>query len=165
MTTTGMNTTKAEKKRAENKRNYERHKHRMATDPAYRKEHRRRNRERVYKSWAKKSSLILERKGTRCSRCDGTFTSEQIHLHHIDPKTKEFSLANGNRKSLKALMEELEKVVPLCEGCHCRLHHPPTEDSSESHCERPHYASKPEAGIVAPRQSGQQRIELGRKLV
>jgi len=59
--------------------------------------------------------------GNMCSECG---VAENLHVHHIDPIKKKFSISTGAyRMSLKGLDVELEKCVLLCESCHNKKHH------------------------------------------
>jgi hypothetical protein len=141
-------------------RNYRYKKEKMARDPAYLEKHRRQNREAVYRTFDRKRAIIAERKGDACSNCGRTFPKEHLHFHHVDPATKKFSLANGYLEKWDAIEDELKKVVVLCEQCHCEVHHPRTEESSESHCEGTQYVATPENTIASPSRSGHRRTRI-----
>ena len=62
-----------------------------------------------------------KRLGSVCSECGAT---ANLHVHHVDPTKKKFSISTGAyRVSLKELDIELEKCVLLCESCHNKKHH------------------------------------------
>ena len=48
-----------------------------------------------------------------------------IDLHHIDPKTKLFTVNSysiGMKHTQEEIMKELEKCIPVCANCHRKFH-------------------------------------------
>ena len=56
---------------------------------------------------------MLGHLGGKCARCGAT---EDLHIDHIDPSTKEFNVKE--RLSWDAVKEELRKCQALCGACH-----------------------------------------------
>ncbi len=48
-----------------------------------------------------------------------------LDLHHINPKTKKFTISKGVRTpvTMKAFLAELKKTIPLCRNHHAGFHH------------------------------------------
>ena len=69
---------------------------------------------------------FLEREfGRTCAHCGKEIAeSREICYHHIDPKTKSFTIkGNGALKnSREVLIAEMKKCVILCFSCHSRHH-------------------------------------------
>lgn len=50
-------------------------------------------------------------------------TDKSLIFHHIDLKTKRFSIGKGRSgHSIKAIKNEINKCIILCVSCHARLH-------------------------------------------
>lgn len=45
-------------------------------------------------------------------------------MHHIDPKSKSFTISHARSKSWEAIKEEADKCPLLCANCHRILHNP-----------------------------------------
>lgn len=59
-----------------------------------------------------------------CKRCGGKFPPYVMDFHHIDPTTKKFGIGSGSfRRSLKQLLEEIEKCELYCANCHRIIEH------------------------------------------
>ena len=77
---------------------------------------------RLYKrqqiQWYRDLKASLE-----CEKC-GFKHPAAIDFHHIDPKTKEFSIGSElyNGKSIESIKEEMKKCIVLCANCH-RIEH------------------------------------------
>jgi hypothetical protein len=70
----------------------------------------------------KRNTLIAIREYKRakgCSRCVET-DPRCLDFHHLDSKTKEFSISNAFRMgySLERIFLEIEKCILLCANCH-----------------------------------------------
>ena len=73
------------------------------------------------KAWRKRTKeRMVEAFGGKCCLCSKEHPSELFDFHHIDPKTKKFSLgaARGSITSWANLVKELKKCVMLCANCH-----------------------------------------------
>lgn len=62
-----------------------------------------------------------------CTDCNMSFKDEpyMCEFHHLDPSTKDYNLSNLKESSMKKIMEEVDKCVPLCPNCHRRRHNAP----------------------------------------
>lgn len=96
---------------------------RYAQDPEHRRKHRKRVRacERRRKQAARRLIDDFRRRG--CRLCGETEPC-CLSAHHIDPTTKEDSIGELMRRSVKLdrLRRELAKCVCLCENCHRKVH-------------------------------------------
>ena len=45
-----------------------------------------------------------------------------IDFHHVDPKTKSFTIGASTHRSREQIFQEVEKCVCLCANCHRRVH-------------------------------------------
>jgi len=89
----------------------------------YRKKHPDRAKAACKRNKANKMALVEEYKRSGCVVCGYNKCSQALDLHHIDPSTKEDSIANLVCGSgIKKLEEELKKCIILCANCH-REHH------------------------------------------
>lgn len=61
--------------------------------------------------------------GNECYLCHRSFPDYVYDFHHIDPSTKEFSIANGNTKSKERISNEAHKCIMLCSNCHRWVEH------------------------------------------
>jgi hypothetical protein len=67
--------------------------------------------------------LAVEYKGGCCVDCGGKYPLPVYDFHHLDPTTKDSSIAVLlNRWGFEAAKEELDKCVLLCANCH-RVRH------------------------------------------
>ena len=62
-----------------------------------------------------------ERLKNGCSVC-GIYHPAILDFHHLDPNSKDFSIAKSRTKSQKRFIRELDKCVVLCSNCHRVLH-------------------------------------------
>lgn len=62
--------------------------------------------------------------GGKCSRCGYTKSTWSIEFHHVDPSTKELTIAHAisTNTARDKVLKELDKCVLLCSNCH-RLEH------------------------------------------
>jgi transposase len=66
--------------------------------------------------------ILVEEAGGKCVLCGYSRCSRALEFHHLDPKTKEFSLAhNGRTRSIAKLRAEASKCVLLCANCHAEV--------------------------------------------
>jgi transposase len=66
--------------------------------------------------------LLVEEAGGKCVLCGYSRCSRALEFHHLDPKTKEFSLAhNGRTRSIAKLRAKASKCVLLCANCHAEV--------------------------------------------
>lgn len=84
------------------------------------------HRERVWKNTKIHKDALKELLDT--FRKDGcALCGEKEHCclsaHHIDPKTKKFSIGSSKEWiTVEMMIEELKKCVCLCENCHRKVH-------------------------------------------
>jgi len=64
--------------------------------------------------------------GNKCAKCGDGFG---LHVDHIDPRTKEFTIARNWTRSWSEIEEEVKKCQLLCLKCH-------TEKTRQEHLER-----------------------------
>tara|TARA_Y100000310_G_scaffold13838_1_gene14134 strand:- start:15921 stop:16607 length:687 start_codon:yes stop_codon:yes gene_type:complete len=99
----------------------------------YRKDHskeinmRKRARQKEMREWV--DSL---KKEMDCNKC-GEERWYCLEYHHIDPKTKRFSIADAvsGYYGKEAILKEMEKCVVLCANCHKELHYFEDQKSNE----------------------------------
>lgn len=66
--------------------------------------------------------VLVDEAGGKCVLCGYSHCSRALEFHHLDPKTKEFSLAhNGRTRSIAKLRAEASKCVLLCANCHAEV--------------------------------------------
>lgn len=74
--------------------------------------------EAVTRRHQKVKRLLVQEAGGRCCVCGYHSCIINLHFHHVDPKTKSFSMTVVMGKSLAALREEAKKCVLVCANCH-----------------------------------------------
>ena len=78
------------------------------------------------KRWRiRKKIKLMEYKGNKCSICgyDKIEYLSAFDFHHLDPSTKEFSIAGGGIcKNIGALIKEVDKCILVCTRCHAEIH-------------------------------------------
>lgn len=59
----------------------------------------------------------------RCESC-GELAPECLHFHHVDPSTKEITVADAISRgwSRERILSEVSKCQVLCANCHLKLH-------------------------------------------
>lgn len=66
--------------------------------------------------------VLVDEAGGKCVLCGYSRCSRALEFHHLDPTTKEFSLAhNGRTRSIAKLRAEASKCVLLCANCHAEV--------------------------------------------
>jgi predicted HNH restriction endonuclease len=60
-------------------------------------------------------------KGGKCKICGYNRCLASMDFHHLDPMTKNFSIA-ARMSSFKAIQKELDLCVLLCSNCHREVH-------------------------------------------
>lgn len=68
---------------------------------------------------------MLEYKGKVCQKCGYDKCPRSLCFHHVDPKTKSFTLATGRTRSWDKIYKELDKCILLCLNCHGEEHFTP----------------------------------------
>lgn len=80
------------------------------------------NRHAKQKAYEQKR-LAVAYKGGKCTDCAGVFPQAAFDFHHLDPRTKDYHLAQLlNSRGFEFAKEELDKCVLLCANCH-RIRH------------------------------------------
>src|SRR5258706_425027 len=70
----------------------------------------------------KKKKKNINSLKTECKFC-GEYDKSCLDFHHIDPGTKEFSVANASHfKSIENINKEISKCITLCSNCHRKFH-------------------------------------------
>lgn len=60
--------------------------------------------------------------GNGCNICGYNKCIDALDFHHIDPRTKKFSISNTGHHGIDELKEEAEKCIILCANCHREIH-------------------------------------------
>jgi len=115
------------KRKEYNDRYKEKHPERVIEqDKAYKE----RNREKIRikgSAWQKEKGRknkikAIEYLGGQCNDCTGKYLPAVYDFHHLDPKTKDSTMARIMGRSWENLITELDKCVLLCANCH-RVRH------------------------------------------
>jgi len=69
------------------------------------------------------SGIITAAKYKPCHCCGKILNPKEIDMHHIDPATKNFDVAQGKNHATERLIKEIEKCVPVCRPCHREIHY------------------------------------------
>jgi len=64
----------------------------------------------------------LKFKGGKCENCSYDKSKRALSFHHIDPKEKDFNIANAHCKTWELIKVELDKCKLLCSNCHMEEH-------------------------------------------
>ncbi len=88
----------------------------------YRKDHRVEvnNRQKLYRKEIKQR--CVDYLGGKCKECGYNECLAALDFHHIDPNTKEFSIAQIRTNTWETIKEELDKCIVLCANHHRKLH-------------------------------------------
>jgi len=76
------------------------------------------NRFRIKNEW--RNSL-----GAKCQICSYSKCQNALHFHHIDPKTKKFTISDAisrKRFSKEEVQDEIKKCILVCANCHAEIH-------------------------------------------
>lgn len=65
--------------------------------------------------------LLVKYMGGKCQCCGYDACNEALHMHHIDPLSKKFTLSQCS-KSWDSLIDEAKKCILLCSRCHDEYH-------------------------------------------
>lgn len=67
--------------------------------------------------------MAMEIKGGKCQICGYNRCVAALSFHHIDEKTKSFSLSTrGLTRSWAKIEAEVDKCILVCENCHREIH-------------------------------------------
>jgi hypothetical protein len=61
---------------------------------------------------------MVEYKGGACQLCGYARCLRALDFHHLDPRTKKFSIAGSHTRSWESLRQELDKCMLVCSNCH-----------------------------------------------
>jgi hypothetical protein len=64
---------------------------------------------------------VIAETGGCCAICGYDRNAAALQFHHVDPATKEFTLRNGDTRSLERMRAEAAKCVLLCANCHAEV--------------------------------------------
>ena len=70
----------------------------------------------------KMKQTAIRYKGGACTNCGYKRSIAALIFHHIDPSTKDFSIARKYNLSWKRIKTELDKCELLCANCHAEVH-------------------------------------------
>jgi hypothetical protein len=98
------------------------HRERYATDPAYRKDFKRRKADRDKRRDQIVAKMLAAFRADGCINCAEKAACCLV-AHHLDPDEKDFAVgtAKGKYGRLRVL-QELAKCACLCGNCHTKLH-------------------------------------------
>lgn len=66
--------------------------------------------------------ILVREAGGACQRCGYSRCIAALHFHHVDPASKQFSIAaEGATRSIRAARAEAAKCVLLCGNCHAEV--------------------------------------------
>lgn len=85
----------------------------------------------VKKKYSERKEKVNEiKKQCKCQKC-GETRPYVLDFHHIDPKTKKFSIARmtSNNNHMEEIENEIEKCVILCANCHREFHYLEKEEN------------------------------------
>ena len=66
-------------------------------------------------------AILIEEVGGRCLICAYDRDPAALQFQHVDPTTKEFTLRNGDTRSIERMRAEAAKCVLLCANCHAEV--------------------------------------------
>lgn len=80
--------------------------------------------EAVRRSRRKKKEKAVDYKGGKCQRCGYSKCLDALAFHHIDPKTKKFTISLGIARGFTwtKLKLEIDQCELLCANCHHEEH-------------------------------------------
>jgi transposase len=77
--------------------------------------------ESVIRRRARVRAQVIADAGGRCAICGYDSNPAALQFHHIEPATKDFTLRNGDTRSLDRMRAEAAKCVLLCANCHAEV--------------------------------------------
>ena len=73
----------------------------------------------VAKRRRKIKEMSIAYKGGKCQICGYSKYGGALDLHHVNPDTKEFGIADkGYTRSWERIQKELDKCILVCANCH-----------------------------------------------
>jgi hypothetical protein len=74
-------------------------------------------------NWKKNIKLkLIEYKGGKCVICGYNKCETALEFHHLNPKSKDFSISN-NSFSFEKMKLETDKCILVCANCHREIHY------------------------------------------
>jgi hypothetical protein len=70
-----------------------------------------------------KRALIRRAKQKPCTDCGASYPSYVMEFDHLPAYAKHFTIGNGTRVTLEALIAELAKCELVCRNCHAERTH------------------------------------------
>jgi hypothetical protein len=64
---------------------------------------------------------LINEAGGECLLCGYHRNPAALQFHHVDRATKDFTLRNGDTRSLERMRAEAAKCVLLCANCHAEV--------------------------------------------
>jgi transposase-like protein/5-methylcytosine-specific restriction endonuclease McrA len=64
---------------------------------------------------------VIAEAGGCCAICGYSRNAAALQFHHLDPASKDFTLRNGDTRSLARMRAEAAKCVLLCANCHAEV--------------------------------------------
>ncbi len=64
---------------------------------------------------------MVEYKGGACHLCGYARCLRALDFHHVDPRTKKFSIAGSHTRSWESVRQELDKCMLVCSNCHVEI--------------------------------------------
>jgi transposase len=77
--------------------------------------------EAVVRRRRKVKEILVEEAGGRCRLCGHDRRVAALEFHHVDPRVKEFGVAQRGARSIDLLRAEVRKCVLLCSNCHAEV--------------------------------------------
>ena len=74
--------------------------------------------EHVTRRHQKLRRILVDEAGGACAVCGYDRCIINLHFHHVDPRTKAFSMSMARGKSIAAYRLEAQKCVLVCANCH-----------------------------------------------
>ena len=91
---------------------------------------------------------VIAEAGGCCAICGYSRSPAALQFHHLDPATKEFTLRNGDTRSLERMRAEAAKCVLLCANCHAEV------ESGTTQVPVPSLRDRSPSGVVQPYDPG-----------
>jgi transposase-like protein len=87
--------------------------------------------------------ILIDEAGGQCLLCGYDRNPAALQFHHVDRATKEFTLRNGDTRSLERMRAEAAKCVLLCANCHAEVESGRTQLPVPSVAEAPSGVAQP----------------------
>lgn len=71
----------------------------------------------------RRKNNLIQICGGKCCICGYNKTNSALEFHHIDPKEKEYGIAQGGTcHDLEKDLQEIQKCILVCANCHREIH-------------------------------------------